>query len=121
MKAQITLKGTPGEAATLSLAAYIAQNVLTGWETDAPGQAALIRVLGYEPEEDERRALAGLIEFVAVELPPVRAKLGPVQLELPDATTEAGDEDEDLDPEIVAGVRALQEAGATITHASPVV
>ena len=76
MQVQVTLKGTTREAVTLSLAAFIAKHVLVGWATDGPGQAAIIQALGYVPDEAERRSLFNRIEATAMELPPIRVKIG---------------------------------------------
>ena len=109
MQAQVTLKGTTDEAVTLSLAAFIAQNVLAGWDTDAPGQAAIVRALGYVPDEDERRALFNKIEYTAAELPPIRVQLGKVQMALPESDV----------AKVVEAVEELAAAGATIRPAVP--
>jgi len=71
MKAQVTLQGTTDDAVTLSLAAFVTQNVLAGWDTDRPGQAAIVRALGYVPDENERKALISKIGYTSDELPPI--------------------------------------------------
>ena len=109
MQATVTLKGTTDEAVTLSLAAYVTENVLAGWDTDGPGQAAIVSALGYVPDEDERKALINKVQRTSAELPPIRVRLGPVQLEMPDTKV----------TKVVEAVKRLAAAGVTISAGVP--